>query len=259
VRIRRWRIPRAESWREEDTGASTSLASTVSDPYTDPDFASAALMTIDTQRDVLDGGPLEVPGTSAALQPMRVLVAAFREAGRPIVHVVRLYREDAGNVDPCRRQAVAGGMRVLSPAAPGSQLAVELLPEPERELDSERLLAGGIQSLTAQEVVIYKPRWGAYYKTALEDHLRGLRVSTLTFCGANFPNCPRTSIYQASERDFRVVAARDAISGLYERGERELADIGVHLMSAAEVSGALSSATPQTPETRRYSQSGARI
>ena len=33
------------------------------------------------------------------------------------------------------------------------------------------------------------------------------------FCGCNFPNCPRTSIYEASERDFRVVLARDAISG----------------------------------------------
>jgi hypothetical protein len=28
----------------------------------DPDFAAAALITIDTQRDVLDGGPLEIPG-----------------------------------------------------------------------------------------------------------------------------------------------------------------------------------------------------
>lgn len=37
------------------------------DPYTDPDFPTAALITIDMQRDVLDGEPLEVPGTSAAV------------------------------------------------------------------------------------------------------------------------------------------------------------------------------------------------
>lgn len=41
------------------------------------------------------------------------------------------------------------------------------------------------------------------------------------FAGCNFPNCPRTSIYEASERDFRTVLVRDAISGLYERGEHE--------------------------------------
>jgi hypothetical protein len=55
--------------------------------------------------------------------------------------------------------------------------------------------------------------------------------------------CPRTSIYEASERDFRVVLARDAISGLYERGERELKDIGVHIMSADEVTATLGAAT----------------
>jgi hypothetical protein len=58
--------------------------------------------------------------------------------------------------------------------------------------------------------------------------------------------CPRTSIYEASERDFRVVLARDANSGLYERGERELKDIGVHIMSADEVTAPLGAATHRT-------------
>ncbi len=62
------------------------------------------------------------------------------------------------------------------------------------------------------------------------------------FSGCNFPNCPRASIYEASERDFRLVLVRDAVSGLYERGERELANIGVRLMSAEEVTGALRAA-----------------
>lgn len=52
----------------------------VSDLYPSPDFSNAALITIDTQRDVLDGGPLEIAGTSAALGPMRVLVEAVRDA-----------------------------------------------------------------------------------------------------------------------------------------------------------------------------------
>ena len=60
------------------------------------------------------------------------------------------------------------------------------------------------------------------------------------FCGCNFPNCPRTSIYQASERDFRIVLAKDAISGLYERGCQELENIGVRVLSAAEVIESLS-------------------
>jgi nicotinamidase-related amidase len=213
------------------------------DRYTTPDFAGAALITIDTQRDVLDGAPLEIPGTSAVLPAMHSLLEAFREASRPIVHVVRIYRPDGSNVDLCRRQLVEEGVRVLEPDAPGSALASELLPEPEQSLDSALLLDGGIQALGPSEVAIYKPRWGAFYETRLEDHLRGQHVSTLVFCGCNFPNCPRTSIYEASERDFRVVLARDAVSGLYERGERELGGIGVRLMSTAEVIGAVRAAT----------------
>jgi nicotinamidase-related amidase len=211
----------------------------VSDPYTTPDFGSAALITIDTQRDVLDGGPLEIAGTSAALDAMRTLVEAFRRAGRPIVHIVRLYRRDGSNVDLCRRHDVEEGAPVLTPGAPGSQLAPPLLPTPDLSLDDELLLARGVQALGPAEWAIYKPRWGAFYETPLEQHLREREVTTLVFCGCNFPNCPRTSIYEASERDFRVALARDAVSGLYERGERELAGIGVHLAGAAELAGRL--------------------
>lgn len=207
----------------------------MSDPYTSPDFASVALISIDTQRDVLDGGPLEIAGTSAALDAMHALVEAFRGAGRPIVHIVRLYRRDGANVDLCRRRGVEEGAPVLAPGAPGSQLAPPLLPAPDLSLDDELLLAGGVQALGPEESVVYKPRWGAFYETPLEEHLRERGVTTLVFCGCNFPNCPRTSIYEASERDFRVVLARDAVSGLYERGEKELAGIGVHLADATEL------------------------
>jgi nicotinamidase-related amidase len=221
------------------------------DPYIAPDFAAAALITIDTQHDVLDGGPFEIPGTSAALGAMRVLAHAFRKTGRPIVHIVRLYEPDGANADLCRRQAVQGGMRALTPGSPGSQLAAELLPEPGLTLDAEALLAGATQHLGPSEVAIYKPRWGAFYDTPLEDHLREQAIHTLVFCGCNFPNCPRASIYQASERDFRIVLARDALSGLYERGERELAGIGVHPMNASEVVNALLAATREQPYVSR--------
>jgi nicotinamidase-related amidase len=209
------------------------------DHHTAPDFAAAALITIDTQRDVLDGGVLEIAGTSAALPQMGALVVRFRELGAPIVHVVRLYRPDGSNVDLCRRAALEQGAPILHPAGDGTQLAPELLPHAGARLDDELLLAGGVQPLGSAEVAIYKPRWGAFYETPLDAHLRALGVSTLVFCGCNFPNCPRTSIYEASERDFRIVLATDAISGLYERGERELSNIGVRMMSSEAILAAM--------------------
>ena len=116
------------------------------------------------------------------------------------------------------------------------------MPEAGARLDDELLLAGGVQPLGNGEAAIYKPRWGAFYRTPLEQHLRERKVTTLVFCGCNFPNCPRTSIYEASERDFRVVVAADAVSGLYERGERELENIGVRLMSSDDLVEAMRAA-----------------
>jgi nicotinamidase-related amidase len=206
--------------------------------YVSPEFDSVALVSIDVQGDVLDGQPFEIPGTSAAVVAMARLADAFRRAGRPIVHIVRLYCEDGANVDACRRGAVEAGLRVLVPGSSGAEIAEGLAPAGSA-LDAELLLSGGVQELRPNEAAIYKPRWGAFYDTPLEEHLRALGVSTLIFCGCNFPNCPRTSIYEASERDFRVVLADDAISGIYERGRDELTNIGVVLMSTEEITASL--------------------
>ena len=205
------------------------------DPYTAPIFSASALITIDVQRDTLDGRPLEIPGTSQALPAMERLLEGFRRARRPIVHVVRLYRVDGSNVDPCRRRLVEEGTALLAPGSEGAELAPGLAPDPDIRLDTELLLDGGIQEFGPGEAAIYKPRWGAFYGTDLEAHLREQDITTLVFCGCNFPNCPRTSIYEASERDFRVVVAVDAVSDIYERGERELSGIGVAMIGSDEV------------------------
>lgn len=207
--------------------------------YTTLEWARSALITIDTQRDTLDGQPLGIPGTSAVLPRMRRLVAAYRRAGMPIVHIVRLYQADGANVDLCRREQVEQGAPILLAGSSGSQLAPDLLPQAGIRLDPDLLLAGGIQSVGDREVVIYKPRWGAFHNTPLEAHLRRNRITTVVFCGCNFPNCPRTSIYQASERDFRIAVVEDAVSGIYDRGRRELTGIGVAVMPADDVIRAL--------------------
>jgi nicotinamidase-related amidase len=203
--------------------------------YVAPEFGSAALVSIDTQVDTLDGGALEIPGTSDAVPQIAALAEAFRDAGRPIVHVVRLYRSDGGNVDLCRRAAVEAGAEILAPGSSGSQLAPGIVRRSEFALDASELLEGRPQEVGPEEVVIFKPRWGAFFETPLEGWLRDRGVSTVVFCGCNFPNCPRTSIYEASERDFRVALAEDAISGLYDRGRRELEGIGVAVLPTAEV------------------------
>ena len=210
---------------------------TAKDRYSRPLARSAALVLIDVQRDFLDipGGdaPMPVEGTHAAVPAMAKLATAFRERGLPIVHVIRLYQPDGSNVDLVRRQSIEQGARIAVPGSAGSQIAAELLPNVV-ELDHELLLAGGLQRVGTAEHVMYKPRWGAFYDTDLDRHLRESGSNTLVFAGCNFPNCPRTSIYEASERDFRIVLVSDAISGLYDRGIEECRAIGVEVLELSK-------------------------
>jgi len=195
----------------------------------------AALITIDTQQDTLDGQPLEIPGTSAVLSNIGRLCQAFRGVCRPILHIVRLYRADGSNVEPCRRKLVEGDTPVLRPNTPGRSLGPGLLQTNAAELDDDLLLAGGIQHLSENEVAMYKPRWGAFFHTPLETHLRTLDVDSLVFVGCNFPNCPRTSVYEASERDYRIALVEDAVSGLYDRGREEMQNIGVQVLATTNL------------------------
>jgi nicotinamidase-related amidase len=209
-----------------------------------PHWASCALLTIDVQRDTLDGGALEIAGTSAALGAMAELARAFRATRRPIVHVVRLYLADGSNADRVRRAAVAGGGPMLRPGTDGSQIAEPLLPRPDVLLEHASLLRGEPQQIGPGEIALYKARWGAFFDTPLAEHLRDAGTDTVVVCGANFPNCPRTTIYEASERDLRVVVAEDAVSGLYPQGAAELRGIGAVLAPAYEIVAALAATTP---------------
>lgn len=74
------------------------------------------------------------------------------------------------------------------------------------------------------------------------EAFRRAGLPIVPFTGCNFPNCPRTSIYEASERDFRIVLVEDAVSGLYDRGREEMRNIGVVLMEAGRVADTVSAA-----------------
>ncbi|WP_330633136.1 cysteine hydrolase family protein [Halocatena halophila] len=202
------------------------------DSYVRPHGDRAALLTIDVQNDVsLPGAPWEIEGTAAVVPRIRELVATFRDRNAPIVHVVRLYQDDGSNVDPCRRAAIEDGTGVLRPETEGSQLVDALKPSSAASLDADTLFAGAFQSLGPNEWAMYKPRWSAFHRTDLEAFVHAKSIDTVVICGCNFPNCPRTTIYDASQRDLRIVFVPDATSGTYPRALEEIKGIGAAVLN----------------------------
>lgn len=200
--------------------------------YTTPERDRIALLTFAVQKDCTSpGSPVGHLGGGGQLAKVGQLAQGFRTADAPIVHLVRLYRPDGSNADACRRQAIEDGLRVLMPGSCGAELVPEVNPAPEKRLDCGELLAGRLQELAPREWALYRPRWGAFYKTGLEDHLRGLGVSTVAICGCNFSTAIRASIYEASARDFRVVVVPDAIAGADDEDLADLSRMGVYLMN----------------------------
>jgi nicotinamidase-related amidase len=212
------------------------------DPHLAPRWDAAALVTIDVQRDFLSEGPFGIQGTTEILPRLAELTEAFRAAGRPIVHIVRLYHGE--DVDRVRRTLIDNGADFARPGSPGRLLAPGFAPD--ADLDDDLLLKGEPQVLGPSEYALYKPRWGAFYRTPLADLLARHDVDTVVFAGCNLPNCPRASIIEAHERDYRVVLATDAVSQATTQGFREIAGLGTVLMSTDDVVTALR-ATPHVP------------
>lgn len=219
------------------------------DSYTKPEFARSALVTIDLQRCTLDSQSFEIPGTSDVIPAVAAVADAFRASRRPIVHVIRLYRPDGSNADLCRRQRLLDGAELVLVGTEGRKPAQQILPEPDIDIDDEHLLSGHLQKIGLSEWIMYKPRWGAFFGTRLEEVLRSLDISTIVFAGCNYPNCPRTSLYEASERDFRLVAIADGISMFDERGRQEAENIGVMLMDSATCTRVMRSLTSHSSRT----------
>ena len=210
-------------------------------PYTELHPGSCALLTIDVQNDYADpAGARPVPGMDEVLPHLREVLQAFRSAGLPIVHAVRLYREDGSNVDPCRRwQFERGELRAVVAGSWGSQLLAAISPT-ESPLEAERLLAGEAQELAPGERALYKPRFSAFHATPLEGLLGSLGIDSVVIVGITFPNCVLATQLGATDRDYRVGLVPAACTQVSEEGLLAMANKGVQLMSARELRELLS-------------------
>lgn len=179
----------------------------------DAGFALAAghtaLLVIDMQEEYVTalGGPYRVPEAGRRVPAMARLLDAFRRGGLPVVHT-----------------AFAATHHFLDRPAWG-----HTMPNRARSLQFDD--AGLFQTPSfvpalaprADEVVIHKPSYGAFYDTPLQTILGRLDVQTVVLAGTLTDCCVGTTARQAFERGFGVVVAADATAAaLPEMHDAEL-------------------------------------
>ena len=205
-------------------------------PYTELNPQRCALLVIDVQNDWGDPeGASPLPDLDRVMPEVVEAIEIFRRAGLPVVHVVRLFKEDGSNVDPCRRwQVEKQVLRVVILGTWGSQLVASTNPG-GAELDAEALLAGQIQELAPLEYVIYKPRFSAFHGTQLEAFLRDRGIDSVVIVGITFANCILAAQLSATDRDFRVGLVPGACTQPDDDGLRAMQNKGVQLMTLKEL------------------------
>ncbi len=144
---------------------------------------SAALLVIDVQRG-LDDPYYGVRNNPAAEQRIAELLAAWRAAGRPVLHAQHLsLRPDS----PLREDA------------PGNAIKPEAAPLPG-------------------EPVFRKHANSAFIGTDLEAHLREKGIESLVIAGLTTDHCVSTTVRMAANLGFRVTVVEDATATFDRRG-----------------------------------------
>jgi nicotinamidase-related amidase len=201
------------------------------------EFARAALIIIDMQRDFLEPGGFgaalgnDVTRLAAAVAPCREVLAAARRAGILIVHTREGHRPDLSDAPPYK---VERGDPKLRIGAPGPMGRILIRGEPGHDIIPALYPIVG-------EPVIDKPGKGAFYQTDLELMLRNRGIDTLFVCGVTTEVCVNTTVREANDRGFRCVVIADCCASYFP----EFHDMGLKMIKAqGGIFGSVASSKP---------------
>jgi nicotinamidase-related amidase len=179
-----------------------------------------ALIIIDMQNDiVLPGAPACVKGAFATVPRIRKLLDFFRAKDLPVFHIVREYRPDGSDIEITRLDRFLKHQTYVIPGTKGCEIVDDLKPLPG-------------------EYRIVKQRFSAFMNTELDLILRRLGVTHLAVCGTQYPNCIRTTIYDAVSYGYHVINITDATSAqtteIAAANILDIANIGVECVPLNE-------------------------
>jgi ureidoacrylate peracid hydrolase len=152
-----------------------------------------ALINVDMQNCFVEGSPISAVDGLAVMDRINRLSAVCRDAGILVVHTRFVLRSDGSNM---------GVLGMLAPPVKAGIL--------NRGADSAalhpRLVVG------SEDILLDKPRFGAFHGTDLEMTLRSRGMDTIIISGIATNVCCETTAREAMVRDFKVFFLSDGTS-----------------------------------------------
>ncbi len=156
----------------------------------DADAKRTALINVDMQNFFVEGYEFSAPDGLIIEERINRISAACRKVGIPVIHTRHVYRPDGSNVG-ILGQFFPGIKKLLAEGNEAAQLHPKLHVEPD-------------------DIILNKPRFGAFHGTDLELILRSRGIDTVIITGIATNVCCETTAREASVRDFRVFFLNDA-------------------------------------------------
>jgi len=149
-----------------------------------------ALINVDLQNCFVQGYPISAPDGPVVLERVNRLAAVCRAAGILVIHTSHVLRPDGSNTG------------VLGEMAPPVKEGII-----NKGSESAALHAGLV--VDARDILLDKPRFGAFHGTDLELILRSRGIDTIIISGIATNVCCETTAREAMVRDFHVLFLSD--------------------------------------------------
>jgi nicotinamidase-related amidase len=149
-----------------------------------------ALLNIDLQNCFVEGSPIAAPEGLVVLERVNRLAAACRRAGILVIHTSIVLRSDHSNRGILSQFSPFVAEGILDKGSNSAALHKNLIIDPG-------------------DILLDKPRFGAFHGTDLELILRKRTIDTVIISGVATNVCCETTAREAAVRDFRVFFLSD--------------------------------------------------
>lgn len=149
-----------------------------------------ALIGIDLQECFVRDSPISAPDGPAVVERLNRLAAVCRNAGIAVIHTRFVLPADGSDLGLLGETSPPARAGILNAGAPSAQLDRQVVT-------------------TEGDIILDKPRFGAFFRTNLEEILRSRGIDILIIGGIATNVCCETTAREAMQREFRVFFLSD--------------------------------------------------